>query len=437
VPRKSVYVGEVVPVEVRFYFDDRVGFQILRDEPQISGEGFTVQKFSPARQTEETIGNASYHVLTFKTAITAVKSGEMPVPTAALDVVARVPSRGPQGMEQLFNQFFNGQGVPGFTDNREMRIESKPGTIRVKALPAEGRPANFSGAVGDFTIAATANPLKAMAGDPVTLKVAVTGRGNFDAMGEPVLANSNGWRAYPPTDKFEKSDAIGFTGTKTFEMPMVAQRDQTHTPAAEFSYFDPVKEKYFTIESQPVAVVAAAATTTEPATAESSATPGATPTAPPATAETNGWFARTTPRSWRSLVVQPAFLVGNALVALVVVALAGGLAVRRARRGPAGKRAAIERQRNRLLADLESRGISDADFFAKAHEALAVQAGLAGESGPFEFVRSLENRGRDAAGLRAVLGRADEIKFSGGGGGTSLDAAEKRRIAAAVREACR
>lgn len=436
VPRKSVYVGEVIPVELRFYFNDQVGFQILQDQPQIGGEGFTVQKFSPAQQTEEVIGDQSYHVLTFKTAITAVKSGPMEVPTASLVTVARVPSRGPRGMDSLFDQFFGGQGMPGFTENREVKVETKPIPIRVKALPTEGRPANFSGAVGDFTIAASAEPTKAAAGDPVTLQVAVSGRGNFDAMGEPTLVKADGWRAYPPTDRFEKSDVIGFTGTKTFEMPMVAQRAQTETPVAEFSYFDPVKEKYFTISSQPVVVTAEATAANEPA-AEAGATPTATPSATPAQPSGDGWLASATPRSWEALAKRPSFLAANAFAALALVGLVAALAARTARRGPAGQRAAVIRRRNQLIAEMGRNGSDDAEFFAKAFEVLTVQASLAGESGPFEFVRSLEANGRDTTELRTVLGRADEIKFGGGAGARPTDAAERQRITAALREVSR
>ncbi len=434
VPRKSVYVGEVVPIEVRFYFSNQVGFKVAQDEPQVSGEGFTVQKFSPAKQTEE----EGYHVLSFKTAITAVKSGDMPIPSVSLQTIARVPSHGPQGMDDLFSQFFNGQAAPGFTDDRELKVESRPARLRVKALPAAGRPTDFSGAVGDFTISATADPLKAVAGDPVTLKVAITGRGNFDAMGEPTLENADGWRAYPPTDKFEKSDSIGFTGTKTFEMPMVAQRAQTRTPVAKFSYFDPVKEKYFTIDSEPVAVTAAAAEPTAAiAAAAASATPAASPSATPVVADASGWLARSTPRSWVPLVKRPAFLIGNAVAALALVALVAGLTVRRSRRSPAGQVAGVKRRRDRLVAELGRDAGDDAEFFARAHEILALQAGLNGQNGPFELVRSLEARGGNVGDLRLVLGRADEIKFSGGGDGRRTDADARQRIAAALREVCR
>ncbi len=171
--------------------------------------------------------------------------------------------------------------------------------------------------MGDFTIAATADPTKAAPGDPVTLKVAVSGQGNFDAMGAPTLADTDGWRTYPPTDRFEKSDPIGYSGTKTFEMPLVAQQAQTRTPVAQFSYFDPAKEKYFTLTTQPVAVEAAAAAPTATA---APAAPTAQPSATPQSDEEGAWLTHSTPRSWQPLARKPVFWIANGAAALALSA---------------------------------------------------------------------------------------------------------------------
>jgi hypothetical protein len=435
VPRESVYAGELVPAEVRFYFSDGARFQLAQPEPEVEGEGFTVEKFSPPKQTEETLGDSTYQVLSFKTGLTAVKSGEMPLPTVSLHVVASVPTRGPQGADDIFSQFFGG-AMPGFSENRELTIKSKPTDIRVKALPVAGRPASFSGGVGEFTMAATADPTKAEPGDPVTLKTAISGRGNFAALGEPKLVDTDGWRVYPPTDKFDKTDDIGFTGTKTFETPIVAQTPQTHTPAAEFSYFDPIKEKYVTLKSEPVAVNASA---TPPAAADSTAEPEATPSPTPAPARdaSGSWLTKSTARSWQPLLVRPAFWISNGIAALVFAGIIAGVVVRRARSGPAGRRAAAVRRRNQLLAGLSRADLSDEAFFAGAQEVLTMQAALEGESGPFELVDAVAARGRETAGLREILARANELKFSGGSASLRMSADERRRIATALREVCR
>lgn len=425
VPKKTAYAGEVVPVELRFYFSQRVGFRVLQDSPQVSGEGFTVGKISPPKQTEENVGGSVYRVLSYKTTITAVKSGEMKLPVAALEGILSTQASAPPG----FDNFLFG----GFTNDRQVRIASEPKAIKVLALPVEGRPTDFSGAVGDFTIAATADPTKAAPGDPVTLKIAVSGQGNFDAMGAPTLTGADGWRTYPPTDHFEKSDPIGYSGTKTFEMPLVAQQAQTHTPVAQFSYFDPAKAKYFTITTQPVAVEAAAAT---PGASATPAAPAAQPSATPAVEEDAVWLTHSTPRSWQPLALKPVFWIVNGAVALALVGVIAAISIRRRREGPAGRRAVVIQHRDRLLAELGRSDLSDDAFLEKAHRALVLQAGLAGEKGAFEFVDSLERRGREVGDLRMVLARADEAKFSGGVA-ARIDLEERRRIARALKEACR
>ncbi len=433
VPRERIYAGEIVPVEVRYFFNGSVPFRLLRGEPVVSGEGFTFQKFAPPTQAEETINGVRYNTLTFRTAITAVKSGEMPLPKVALETVAQVPAQAPRGMDDIFSRFFGGQG-PGFVDEREVRVETAARPIRVLALPAKGRPEGFSGAVGEFTVAATAAPAEAAAGDPVTLSVAVSGRGNFDAMGEPRLVNPEGWRVYPPTDRFEKTDDIGFTGTKTFEMPLVAQQARTETPMAEFSYFDPVKEKYVTVRTEPVPV-RAAAPAASPAVAANAA-PAATPTPTPAPEAGSRWLEAATPRSWEPLARRPVFWIANAAAALVLIGLLGAGWIRRMRQGPAAERAAWQRERDRAAGALASARLADAEFLDRALEALAAQARLTGAAGAVEYVRGLELGGREVGELRALLLRSDERKFSGGAG-LPLEPAERQRWAQAVKEVCR
>lgn len=434
VPRQRIYAGEVVPAEVRFYFNGSVPFRLMQDEPKVNGEGFTFQKFAPPQQTTEEINGVRYNVLSFKTALTAVKSGEADLPGVSLMAVAQVPARAPRGAQDFFDQFFGGSGIPGFTEEREVEVKTRAGRIRVNALPAEGRPEHFTGAVGEFTVAAAATPTQAAAGDPVTLKVDVSGRGNFDAMGEPRLVDPTGWRAYPPTDKFQRNDTIGFSGTKTYEIPIVAQQPQTRTPVAEFSYFDPVKEKYFTVRTQPVAVQAAANPNAAPVAAAAETT--GTPTATPAPDQGGVWLTAGRDRSWTPLARQPGFWVANAAAGLVLLAWVLALLVRRARSGPAAARAALVRERDRALSRADSGRVSDDQFYDAALAALAAQAKLTGEAGPTELVRRHESQGHDVSDLHRLLARADERKFSGGLA-TQLDSAERQRFARAVKEVCR
>ncbi len=144
IPKTSAYVGEVIPVEIRFYFNANYPTQ-LRDHPDFGGDGFTVMDFSKPTQREQEINGVPYNVVIFQTAITAVKSGPLEIPPAKIDGRIQVPSRG-SSQDDFFSGFFGGQGF-GSTA-RDMTISTKPSKIEIKQLPKDGRPDDFSGAIG-------------------------------------------------------------------------------------------------------------------------------------------------------------------------------------------------------------------------------------------------------------------------------------------------
>src|SRR5207253_4107183 len=99
----------------------------------------------------------------------------------------------------------------------------------------------FSGAVGNFSMTAEANPKRVQIGDPITIKAAISGRGNFDRMNAPELSDERGWHKYPPSSNFKQDDDVGISGTKTFELVVSPNEKLTSVPPLAFSYFDPVK----------------------------------------------------------------------------------------------------------------------------------------------------------------------------------------------------
>src|SRR5436309_15589386 len=68
VPKKTAYVGEIVPVQIRMGFDPRVRPRLI-EPPEITGQGVTAQKLQQAGENTETIGGRLYEVVTYKTAI--------------------------------------------------------------------------------------------------------------------------------------------------------------------------------------------------------------------------------------------------------------------------------------------------------------------------------------------------------------------------------
>lgn len=252
---RSVYVGEVVPVELRFYFRADCQFDNLQ-RPTFGGDGFTAAPLSEPEQTEQYVEDIPYNIVTFRSAVTPAKSGELEIPPAMMEG-RMVAAGGPAGLDPFFDQFFQNFPMPGFGRAENIQASTDGTRLDVEALPQDGRPENFSGAVGQFTMKASADPKSVDAGEPVTLTLKVEGRGSFDAMTPPELTGTDGWRTYAPKESFDGNDAIGFGGTKTFEYSMVAREDRSATPGASFSYFDPLKKTYVTLTADPVAVTAA------------------------------------------------------------------------------------------------------------------------------------------------------------------------------------
>ncbi|MBW1779450.1 MAG: protein BatD [Deltaproteobacteria bacterium] len=248
------YVGELVPVEIRAFF--RQGLQAsLNSFPVFTGDAFACHELSnKPDQTEAVIDGVPYTVLTWHTAMSAVKEGEHPV-SAELGATLLVPqaSRRPHPFGRGFfdDDFFNSF----FSNAREetVKLTSARKTMRVLPLPKAGRPENFCGAVGQFRLRASASPKSGMVGDPITLKITVKGTGNFDRVSSPILDASNGWRTYTPTTAFKPSDSAGYEGKKSFEqaiIPLHASIDKI--PPLVFSYFDTAKKRYVTLRTQPI-----------------------------------------------------------------------------------------------------------------------------------------------------------------------------------------
>ena len=435
---KSAYVGEVVPVELRFYFRADGQFDNLQ-RPTFAGDGFTATPLSEPEQSEQFIDDIPYNVVTFRSAITPVKTGQIEIPSAAME--GRMVSAGsPPGMDPFFDQFFQNFPMPGFGRAENIQAQTNPRQLEVLALPKEGRPESFGGAIGQFTLRASATPSTAKAGEPVTLKLALEGRGNFDAIAPPVLTDSDGWRTYAPKEIFNAADAIGYGGTKTFEVSMVARTDRSATPGAEFSYFDPIKKQYFTLKTDPVAVTAAgggelpadrtAGSARQDAGGASGPAAGVQPAddiAPIAeilSARAPG-FVPWLHEGW--------FRIFNAFWFVVMLAAIPVLVWLRRRARKSAQTAALEEALRRAKTAWQKAG-DRSSFYEAAADFLQARLAL-WDGKPVALIDEAEVLARRIDDpvvrhdLQSVLARRDELKYGGGGGG-ALDPEERHRVTA-------
>lgn len=140
--------------------------------------------------------------------------------------------------EDPFMQFFQ-QMAP-----RTGTLRSEPLTIEAKPLPEAGRPSNFTGGVGDFSVTSLTNKTDARTNEALQLTVKVEGRGNVSAITEPKTQWPDSVEMYE-AKSYSKTSTAG-VGEKIFEFLLIPRKPgPLQLPAIEFSFFDPQKKEYY------------------------------------------------------------------------------------------------------------------------------------------------------------------------------------------------
>ena len=274
--KTTAYVGEVIPVEIQLFFIDSLNVQM----PELIADGFNVAAFPKHKQSRMQKGNQIYQVLTFRTAATPVKAGELQLGPVKQSMVLRIRQK--QNRRSPFNEPFEGffnryQQVP-------VNLEAKAQTITVKPLPTANKPASFNGAVGRYTMQAKASPLEVTVGDPVTVNIQISGQGAIESLNLPKL-DWPGFKSYEPSVTTKKDNPLGLLGTRTFEQVVIPERDTlAEVPRIEFPYFDPVAGRYRVLAKGPFPIkVNPGDKPITPAVAAGSAPETEEPEAPPQT----------------------------------------------------------------------------------------------------------------------------------------------------------
>jgi BatD DUF11 like domain len=424
-PKQELTVGELVPVKVKAYFRAGVSAS-LNGLPTLSSDAFTLNKVDDnPEQSNEVINGAPYTVVTWTSALSAVKAGDYPL-NLDLPVMVRAQEKGAR-RSNPFKDFFGDDSAfdDSFFDNFFSNATQKPltlhtngATVKIKPLPTQGRPADFSGAVGQFEASSEVSVKNGTTGDPLTLKIRIQGRGNFDRVTTSGLTNSSDWKTYKPNGKFMANDSAGIEGEKTFEQSIVPTKPGAQEiPALNFSYFDPEAQRYVTKSTTPIAIDVAQGNASVPVAT-------AAPVADAPKPNSDGLapdqlVTGRTVSSLRPLVLTPWFITLNAVMiaAIVLGAAFRWLRHRRANDPHRLQREATEKLVRESLAKMDSalKAKDATRFFNAARQALQERLAAKWEL-PTSRVTIPEIRARlngNGEEIRCVFQTADEIAYSG------------------------
>lgn len=425
-PKKEFYVGELVPVEIKVFIPEDIQPNIT-DLPQFTSDGFTLNSLSTKpEQTTEVVNGRPCIVLTWHSALTGVRMGDYPF-TLQMPLRVVVPQRMPQiPADDTFNNFFR-NAMASMGTPKNVTIQNAAQTLKVLPLPQAKRPADFSGAVGQFEIEASATPTSVNVGDPITLRLKITGTGNFDRVSCDLLAADSHWKTYSPKSHFVPADSVGYEGAKTFEQPIIPNdAGVSNIPSVSFSYFDPETRQYVTRTTAPVAVtVSGSSLNPTPGAGVAAAIPQPPsqpqpPSSPPSATDDlranriePGSFASTL----RPIYLNPWFIAGQGLPLL---GLLGGLAFTRRQKlaaHPQRVRATAVQQaiRQHIEAMDEAMRNHQTDaFFIHARGALQQRLGQQWNLRPETItLADIEGRLGDASEtVRPIFEMADQASYS-------------------------
>ena len=241
--KNEVYVGEQVPLTVKLLY---AGVTISEIQfPTYDFVGFTKEEFSQPQQTQQTINGVGYNVVDFKTFVSPTRNGVLTLGPAKIEAnilyrnASQGNSLGAGGFaNDIFDNFFNTY------EKRVLTATSQPLTLTVLPLPEENKPQNFSGAVGQFDFTVTAGPTEIKVGDPITLRMKVTGNGNLKAITLPSFSGPK-FKTYDPQIKDDGN-------TKILEQILIPTSETVNQiPAVDFNYFDTQEKQYKTIHQGP------------------------------------------------------------------------------------------------------------------------------------------------------------------------------------------
>jgi hypothetical protein len=243
VDNNKPYVGQQVTLTLKFYIAVQSFGSPELTEPTLNGFWSEVLGNKPVYF--QNVNNRRYKVIERKYALFPTQTGDLTIGRAVIRTTIAARSQGSRDPFDVFGNVF-GRGT-------DVTVRSNALTLKVRALPEQGKPKDFTGTVGKFSINATIDKREVEVNQPVSVVFKITGVGNVKSVAEPIMPNLPDFRIYRASSSentTKLNDMLG--GTKIFEEVFIpGQPGEQEIPAISYNYFDPEASKYRTITTQP------------------------------------------------------------------------------------------------------------------------------------------------------------------------------------------
>ncbi|MBT8288909.1 MAG: BatD family protein [Bacteroidia bacterium] len=242
VSNTNPYLNEAINVVYKLYVSPNTGVSNWKeiDNPRYNDFWSQNIDMKGLKVQNGTYKGEDYRfVVLRKTVLYPQKTGKLNIEPLALDITVEVPTNR--------RDIFGGRLMKSV--NKTVAAGSR--TINVKPLPESDRPANFSGAVGDFSFQVTTSKDELKATEALIATVEVSGKGNLKLFKLPKLTIPSSLEVYEPEHDERVSTNLGGMQGKIADSYTIVPSYQGKypIPSISFSYFNPRTEQYETIAS--------------------------------------------------------------------------------------------------------------------------------------------------------------------------------------------
>ncbi|PQJ12195.1 hypothetical protein CJD36_000085 [Flavipsychrobacter stenotrophus] len=268
VDKSKVHVGEQITASYKLY--SRIPFEAgLNGLPDLNG--FWVEYFDipQPKPTIEVVDGKKYQVfLIKKLALFPQQAGALELDPVEIKGAAKITQQVRRRVADDFVNPFTGtlmMNDPVFNNayydatvfrDVPITLKNPPVKINVSALPDNGQPEEYGGAVGKFTAEAKLDKKELTTDDVATLTLTISGSGNIKFITPPKLHLPSGINTYDPVvvDTITgRSTTI--SGSKILSYAITPQTPGDYEiPSVPFTYFDANAGKYVTINTAPIKV---------------------------------------------------------------------------------------------------------------------------------------------------------------------------------------
>ncbi|MFN4025906.1 MAG: BatD family protein [Flavobacterium sp.] len=247
ISKSNPYLNEPITVVYKLYVGYNIGVSNWRELNKPKYNDFWSQNIDIKQlKAEEGMfkGERYQCVILKKVVLYPQKSGKLEIEPLSLDVDCQVPSN---------RRNYWGQPIM-VEDSKRVSAGSK--IINVRALPENGKPADFSGAVGQFDFKVKPSKTTLKNGESLDLTLSVIGKGNLKLFSLPKPIVPTALEMYDPVHEENVSTPLtGMTGRITDKYTIIPQyKGSYQIKSLSFSYFDLVSGRYKTITSQPISI---------------------------------------------------------------------------------------------------------------------------------------------------------------------------------------